>query len=83
MFESVKQREEVAANFARVTVDAIDGIIDSNGQVAILTVGTTFVEYALKPMLAAARLRRRQMVIREHLLHAGLRNQLIYVVNVA
>ena len=51
MFEPMQQGEQIAASFTGVAVDTMDGIIQFDRQVAILTVGTTVVKHALHAML--------------------------------
>ncbi|MCA9036161.1 MAG: hypothetical protein KDA91_13585 [Planctomycetaceae bacterium] len=48
----MNQRQQVASHLATVTVDAVDGVVQPDREVAVLAVGTGFIEHALHAVFA-------------------------------
>ena len=64
-FESVDQRQHVAACFTGMAVDLLGNVL-SDSQISILAVAAGFVEYAFHAVFTGVVLRRLQSVVHQH-----------------
>ena len=82
-FEAVDQRQQIASHLATVAIDAVDGVVQPDCEVAVLAVGTGFVEHALHAVFAGRFLRQRFAVVSQNLFDTGLFDQTVDVMDVA
>ena len=81
-FESVNQRQQVAACFTGMAVDLFGDVL-ADSQVSILTVAAGFVEDAFHAVFTGAVLRWLQTVVHQHKRERGVLNEFIDIAHVA